>query len=484
MQRTPQASASTPAPLSVSPFPSAGEASAPAASGEALRPTASARIPTRYGEFQLHHFEDPASGKEHLALTLGQVAGRSGVLTRIHSECFTGDVLGSQRCDCGEQLASAMQTIAEAGQGVIVYLRQEGRGIGLSEKLRAYNLQDQGYDTVDANLLLGHGADERDYAPAAAILAALGVRSVRLLTNNPSKIEGLQALGVRVDERVPLQAHANRENAGYLRTKMLRMGHLLDPARLAPNGNGVHKGVTSRENPASQPPYLSLLVNLEQRMRAQARSDAPFVTLSYAQTLDGSIAARPGEHLAISGPESMALTHRLRAIHAAILVGVNTVLADDPQLTVRLVDGPSPRPVILDSRLRTPPTARLLKAGRAPIIVAVQGAPEERAACLEQAGARVLFLPGDGTGRVSLPALLAWLKQESLPSLMVEGGAQVLTSFLQARLADYAVVTISPTYVGGYRAVQQPLDGQALPHLRDPQALQVGPDVTLWGALG
>ena len=188
----------------------------------------SSRIPTDVGEFQLSLYTNNHDDKEHLALVLGEVSGQHDVLVRLHSECFTGDVLGSRRCDCGEQLRNAMQSIAMAGQGVLVYLRQEGRGIGLLDKLRAYNLQDQGYDTVDANLLLGHQADERDYTAAARILDDLGVLSVRLLTNNPGKIERLQDLGIPVSQRVPLESTVNAENAGYLLTKVQRMHHMLN----------------------------------------------------------------------------------------------------------------------------------------------------------------------------------------------------------------------------------------------------------------
>lgn len=203
-----------------------------------------ARIPTNEGEFQLCLYTDPRDKKEHLAVIMGEISGAEDVLVRVHSECFTGDVLGSRRCDCGEQLQQAMQIIARAGQGVVLYLRQEGRGIGLLEKLRAYNLQDKGFDTVDANLELGHEADERDYTAAAQILEDLDVRSVRLLTNNPDKVDQLTCLGVRVAERVPIEPTFNADNAGYLRTKIVRMNHLLNltpyplsiPARK--NGNG------------------------------------------------------------------------------------------------------------------------------------------------------------------------------------------------------------------------------------------------------
>ena len=204
---------------------------------------AQARIPTAEGEFQSYLYLDQQHKGEHLAFVLGHVADQPEVLVRVHSECFTGDVLGSLRCDCGAQLAQAIQLIGQEGAGIIIYLRQEGRGIGLLDKLRAYNLQDQGYDTVDANLLLGHGEDERDYATAALILKDLGVSSIRLLTNNPLKIESLQASGIPVAARVPLPPRVTAENATYLLTKVLRMSHLLNLdafAGVLPDGsNGV-----------------------------------------------------------------------------------------------------------------------------------------------------------------------------------------------------------------------------------------------------
>lgn len=188
----------------------------------------SARIPTDGAEFQLHLYHNDHDDKDHLAFVLGDIRNQPDVLVRLHSECFTGDVLGSRRCDCGEQLRYAIQQIVTAGSGVLVYLRQEGRGIGLLDKLRAYNLQDEGYDTVEANLLLGHQADERDYTVAARILENLGVRSVRLLTNNPDKINTLRSLNLDVTERVPVEPTVYSENAGYLFTKVTRMNHLFN----------------------------------------------------------------------------------------------------------------------------------------------------------------------------------------------------------------------------------------------------------------
>jgi len=193
-----------------------------------IKKMVSARIPTEDGEFHLNLYSNNGDEKEHLALVMGEVDGESDVLVRIHSECFTGDVLGSSRCDCGEQLRLALAMIASEGRGVLIYLRQEGRGIGLLDKLKAYNLQDEGYDTVEANILLGHQPDERDFTIATRILTDLGVASVRLLTNNPLKIESLERLGIRVHQRVRVKSTITPENARYLRTKVSRMNHLLN----------------------------------------------------------------------------------------------------------------------------------------------------------------------------------------------------------------------------------------------------------------
>lgn len=184
-------------------------------------------IPTQYGDFILHYYRNSADDKEHVALVKGMVNEQEQVAVRIHSECFTGDVLGSRRCDCGEQLALSMQLIQQADCGVLIYLRQEGRGIGLFKKLQAYNLQDAGLDTVDANLELGHLADEREYTIAALILQSLQIKSVRLLTNNPQKINALTALGIKVTGRIPVEILANDDNIDYLKTKADKMAHLL-----------------------------------------------------------------------------------------------------------------------------------------------------------------------------------------------------------------------------------------------------------------
>ncbi len=187
----------------------------------------SARLPTRYGQFRIHAFVCPFSGEEHVALIRGKVDGREDVLVRLHSECLTGDVFGSERCDCGEQLDAAMKKISKAPQGVLLYLAQEGRGIGIANKIAAYHLQDHGVDTVAANHLLGFPADLRSYKCAACMLRVLGIKSIHLMTNNPAKIEQLEAYGVRVTKRIPLEVPAKATNLRYLLTKKERMRHML-----------------------------------------------------------------------------------------------------------------------------------------------------------------------------------------------------------------------------------------------------------------
>jgi GTP cyclohydrolase II len=188
---------------------------------------ATCKLRTAWAEFDLHGYAERGSSREHVAMTLGAVAGGAPVLVRVHSECLTGDALFSRRCDCGAQLEAALRAIARAGRGALLYLRQEGRGIGLLNKIRAYRLQDEGADTVEANHLLGFEADLRDYGVAASMLEDLGIGSVRLLTNNPHKVEALRRHGIVVVERVPLVAGWNEHNARYRIAKAVRLGHLL-----------------------------------------------------------------------------------------------------------------------------------------------------------------------------------------------------------------------------------------------------------------
>ena len=188
----------------------------------------SARLPTRFGDFMLHLYEDRLNRENHLAIVHGDVAEKKDVLVRVHSACFTGDTLGSMRCDCGEQLQMALSRISHEGRGVLLYMHQEGRGIGLENKLKAYALQDRGMDTVEANEALGFKPDLRTYGIGAQILVDLGLSTIRLMTNNPRKIVGIEGYGLKVTTRVPLQIPANRSNRRYLKTKKEKLGHLLD----------------------------------------------------------------------------------------------------------------------------------------------------------------------------------------------------------------------------------------------------------------
>lgn len=429
------------------------------------------RIPTEYGEFMLYYYGNTVDNKEHVALVNGNVSGQVGVPVRIHSECFTGDVLGSRRCDCRDQLHSSMNFIGSSKCGILIYLRQEGRGIGLLEKLKAYNLQDQGYDTVDANIRLGHRPDERNYALAALILNDLGVCSVRLMTNNPNKISELCELGIRVDERIPVEVGQHHENAQYLKTKVEKMAHML----------------SLNPRPHSVPELLFLQRLVNQLAAARSNSGAsPFVTVSYAQSIDGSIASRGSDSLSLSCRKSLEMTHFLRSQHDCLLVGINTVLADDPQLNVRYCEGPSPQPVILDSQLRFPTNAKLLnREGAHPILLTTEQAQAERRQQLESLGAKVITVNANSQRRVDLTSALQVIAELGYTSVMVEGGASIIGQFLSRQLVNYCIVTIAPRLVGGLKAVDnlnRPPDAPPLV-IEHCQYQRLDSDIIAYGAV-
>jgi 3,4-dihydroxy 2-butanone 4-phosphate synthase/GTP cyclohydrolase II len=421
-------------------------------------------LPTPYGVFDVHAFEQP-SGYVYVAMVLGDVAG-DDVLVRLHSECLTGDALGSLRCDCGVQLRQSLRIIAAEGRGVLVYATgHEGRGIGLLNKLRAYIEQDRGADTVDANHQLGLPADTRDYREAATVLAHLGVQSIRLLTNNPRKVEGLRSAGTIVAAVVPLPTAPHHRNAGYLSTKAARMGHV-SPA-----------GTALSTVPGDAVDVLGLLGEV------RAHPGRPRVVVKYAQTLDGRIATSTGDARWISSEGERRVSHALRAACDAVLVGVGTIIADDPQLTVRMVPGASPARVVLDSTLRTPPDALVLRDDAPTTIITTEQSDPERRAELRRAGVNVEVVDSRD-GRVDLDQALGRLHGMGIEAVLVEGGSEVITALLRDGLVDRLIASIAPVVIGtGTSAVGQ-LDITSIADgisLRNRSILVVDDDVLIAG---
>jgi GTP cyclohydrolase II len=393
------------------------------------RELARVTLPTPYGLFEAHAFKSDEE-TVHLALVKGDIVGRSGVLTRLHSECLTGDALGSLRCDCGVQLRLTLRMIAAAGEGVLLYVTgHEGRGIGLMNKLRAYVEQDNGADTVDANLHLGLPVDARRYDHVVPVLAALGVRSVTLLTSNPAKVEALRRLGVRVDGVRPLSIAPHSRNLEYLRTKRARLGH-------ADTGGDALSALESA------PPEVAQLVG-----PVRARSDRPYVVLKYAQTLDGRIATADGDSKWISCEAERTVSHALRAACDAVMVGIDTVVRDDPQLTVRMVAGSSPLRVVLDSTLRMPRDAKVLGDHAATVVFTTDRARPVARRWLEDQHVAVQVVQ-PGPGGIDVSHALRLLRERGVESLLVEGGAKVITSLLAAGAVDRLVVAVAPTIIG------------------------------------
>jgi len=402
------------------------------------RAAARAPLPTSFGVFDVHAFEDSV-GHIYVALVHGDLGDGQDVLVRLHSECLTGDVFGSLRCDCGIQLRVALRMIAAAPCGVLIYATgHEGRGIGLVNKLRAYVAQDEGADTVDANVMLGLPVDSRDYTDAAAVLDRLGVRTIRLLTNNPKKVTGLRAAGATVDDVVPLPTAPHHRNLGYLRTKTERLGH--GAPTLATDS------ATVMWLPADAMDLLG---------EVRARADRPYVVLKYAQSVDGRIATATGDSKWISGEPERQVSHALRAACDAVLVGAGTAVRDDPELTVRLVSGASPTRVVLDSTLRLSASAKLFSPEAATLVMTTERSDAARRQELRERGVQVAVVPEDG-GKVDLAAALTRLRELGMETVLVEGGAQVITGLLARRLVDRLIVAVAPVVLGsGTEAVDR-----------------------------
>lgn len=395
-------------------------------------------LPTSHGSFRMVGYRG-AGGDEHVTLSIGVEDGvppATPPLVRLHSECLTGDALGSQRCDCGRQLDAALARIAGEGIGVLVYVRgHEGRGIGLLEKLKAYRLQDAGADTVDANLLLGHPSDAREYDEAAAILLDLGVTDVRLMSSNPAKDEALRALGIQVAERTGMFVPDVPHSVAYLATKRARMGHDTPPA---PDGSAWPELVAGRV-PVSV--HTAVDRDLVDRYGPLVADGAKQVYAQMAQSLDGFIATRDGDGAQLSGPEDHEHLHRLRALADAVVVGAGTVTADDPALTVREVPGPNPLRVVIDPHSRIPRGARLLVDPEAPTLW-LTGADDDAEPAPHVTRIPLSpkeFEPGN---------LVALLRRRGVSRILVEGGGSTVSRFLDAGCLDRLFLTSVPVLLG------------------------------------
>lgn len=371
--------------------------SAESSSCFSLAEHASARLPTRFGEMRIRVYRNQ-DGIESVAIISRIPADGIAVPIRVHSACATAEVIGSLKCDCKSQLDYALQYISDNG-GLVIYLSQEGRGVGLVNKIKAYALQDQGYDTVDANRMLGLPDDAREYQDAARIIEMLGIRSIRLLTNNPRKISDLESLGVDIQERVPMPVIVNEHSVDYLKAKNTRMGHFLDVTQ--PN-----EAISEDERP-----------------------DRPLVHVNLALDDQGRTAQQNGEPINLSCDQDWRRVHELREHYSAVVVGARTWLQDSPQLTAR------------EDRLGRPPR-------RQPERVIFAG----RHNCTFDRDPRRTFVIGSGQtseGAIlidvsdhDLASPLKTLRKCGLKSLLVEGGLTLLGSFIRSNAIDYLSVYV------------------------------------------
>lgn len=436
------------------------------------------RLPVEIGNFSLHLFTDEEE-KEHLALVKGEVKGKGEVLTRIHSECLTGDLFGSMRCDCGPQLRQSMKMIEEEGQGLVIYLRQEGRGIGLAEKLKAYNLQDLGYDTVDANIRLGHKGEERDYQIAADILNQLGVISVRLLSNNPDKINSLRDYGIAIDSRIPLNPPVHHENVRYLKTKVDRMDHELDFNLLSPstpereeilryvkkhlsgkkaNEDKTNEGKTN-EWKANEGMANKEMAN--EGMTTEAGKDEVFITLSYFQGLEGCV-ANPDPNSIGGVRDNLIFKGQLRQIHDAHVIDSSSFMALEPSIIKIFPEGFDSIPIIINSEgsMNTGFLDHLNSyvqsvsqdgqesgAENVPKVYVIL--PENSVIPDDPAMEGLVILPlVDSVGSLDLAGLKASLQKEGITSLVVEGPRDTISEIINRQEADLIISTVLPCFLG------------------------------------
>ncbi|MBG6181427.1 GTP cyclohydrolase II [Arthrobacter sp. CAN_A1] len=394
-------------------------------------------LPTRYGVFRMVGYRD-AQDNEHVALVCGDIES-TVPLVRVHSECLTGDALGSYRCDCGEQLDASLQRISEEGTGVVIYVRgHEGRGIGLLEKLRAYALQDQGVDTVDANTSLGLPVDARDYQQSIEILLGLGITRIRLLSSNPAKQEALESGGITVAARSGLNIAQRPENASYIATKRARMRHDGEPAQ------DVWRQLTEGVVPRGSVHGLAaeLLTRYGPLVEA-VRPDGRLVIGQLGQSLDGFIASRTGDAQFVTGSEDREHLHRLRALVDAVVIGASTVTSDDCLLTVRAVDGPNPVRAVLDPQARIPRGSAVLTDGAAPTLWLVGSDAVVPTALAAHVSVRRL-----PDGDFEPHRILDLLSDLGHPRVLVEGGGHTVSRFLEAGELDRLYLTCAPILVG------------------------------------
>ena len=378
-------------------------------------------LPTEHGTFAIRSCT--LHGVAHTVMTMGDPAASARPLVRVHSECLTGDALGSHRCDCGDQLNAALAAIAAEGHGMLIYMAEhEGRGIGLAAKLQAYALQDEGLDTVSANRALGLPDDARDYRAAAAILHELGCPRIRLLTSNPSKQSALEESGVDVVSRVHLPVADRPENSTYLASKRQRMNHDV------PSDTDAHQSPGNLTG-TGEDMYGLLAANEE-------------VVAQLAQSQDGFIATRTGDACFVSGTTDRTHLHRIRAHVGAVLVGAQTVIADDPRLTVRAVSGPDPVRVVLDPHARVPVSSTVLSTGPTPTVwlIGAEAAPSPNVGD----HVRVVRLSPSATPQ----DIIAVVRGQVAGSILVEGGGRTVSSFLAAGVLDRLFLTTAPVFIG------------------------------------